>query len=86
MTPIVGRRIVEVGVRVNARRYPPNRTGSTPCRKISKPASHARIPYGTHNARPCGEGVLLNETSNRVSYLGRDGESVSFPIKHYDEG
>jgi len=53
----------------------------------SKLVSHARIPYGTHNARPFGEGVLLNDTSNnRVSYLGRDGESVSFPIKHYDEG
>jgi hypothetical protein len=53
----------------------------------SKVASYARIPYGTHNARPFGEGVLLNDTSsNRVSYLGRDGESVSFPIKHYDEG
>ena len=53
----------------------------------SKLASYARIPYGTHNARPFGEGVLLNDTSsNRVVYLGRDGESVSLPIKHYDEG
>jgi hypothetical protein len=52
----------------------------------SKLASYARIPYGTHNARPFGEGVLINDTSNnRVSYLGRGGESVSFPIKHYDE-
>jgi hypothetical protein len=53
----------------------------------SKLASYARIPYGTHNARPFGEGVLLNDTSsNRVSYLGRDGgESLSFPIKRYDE-
>jgi hypothetical protein len=52
-----------------------------------KLAPHARIPYGTHNARPFGEGVLLNDTSsNRVSYFGRDGESVSFPIKNYDEG
>jgi hypothetical protein len=52
-----------------------------------KLASYARIPYGTHNARPFGEGVLLNDTSsNRVSYLTRNGESVSFPIKHYDEG
>src|SRR3712207_8402511 len=52
-----------------------------------KLASYARIPYGTHNARPFGELVLLNDTSsNRVSYLGRDGESVSFPIKRYDEG
>ena len=48
----------------------------------SKLASYARIPYGTHNARPFGEGVLLNDTSsNRVSYLGRDGGSVIFPHK-----
>jgi hypothetical protein len=52
----------------------------------SKLASHARIPYGTHNARPCGEGVLLNDTSNnRLSYLARDGGSISFPIKRYNE-
>ena len=31
--------------------------------------------------------MLFNDTSsNRVSYLGHDGESVSFPIKHYDDG
>ena len=53
----------------------------------SKLASYARIPYGTHNARPFGEGVLINDTSsNRVSYLGRDGETLSLPIKHYNEG
>lgn len=49
-------------------------------------SSYARIPYGTHNARPFGEGVLFNDTSSdRVSYLGRNGDTVSFPIKHYQE-
>ena len=53
----------------------------------SKLASHARIPNGTLNTRPFGESVLLNDTrSDRVSNLGRDGESGSFPIEHYDEG
>ena len=52
----------------------------------SKLSSHARIGYGTHNARPFGEGVLLNDTRNdRVTYLAQQGESVSFPIKRYDE-
>jgi hypothetical protein len=52
----------------------------------SKLSSHFRIIYGTHNARPFGEGVLLNDTrNNRVTYLARRGESVSFPIKRYDE-
>ena len=52
----------------------------------SKLASYARIPYGTHNARPFGEGVLINDTSsNRVSYLGRGGANITFPIKHYDQ-
>jgi hypothetical protein len=50
----------------------------------SKLSSHARIVYGTHNARPFGEGVLLNDTrANRVSYLARN--EVSVPVKMYDE-
>jgi hypothetical protein len=52
----------------------------------SKLSSHARIGYGTHNARPFGDGVLLNDTRNdRVIYLIRRGGSVSLPIKRYDE-
>jgi hypothetical protein len=52
----------------------------------SKLSSHFRIPYGTHNARPFGEGVLMNDTRNdSVSYLDRRGEILSFSIQRYDE-
>lgn len=52
----------------------------------SKLSSRARINYGTHNARPFGEGVLLNDTrKDRVRYLSRDGKDISLPIEHYDE-
>jgi hypothetical protein len=52
----------------------------------SKLSSHARIPYGTHNARPFRRGVLINDTRNdRVSYFDHRGEVLSFPIKRYDE-
>jgi hypothetical protein len=52
----------------------------------SKLSSHFRIIYGTHNARPFREGVLMNDTRNdRVSYLDRRGEVLSLPIKRYDE-
>jgi hypothetical protein len=49
-------------------------------------SSHARIPYGTHNARPYGEGVLMNDTSHdRVCYLESGREKFSIPILRYDE-
>jgi len=52
----------------------------------SKLTSYARINYGTHNARPFGEGVLLNDTrNNSVRYLPHRGEAISFPIKRYEE-
>jgi hypothetical protein len=52
----------------------------------SKLSSYARIPYGTHNTRPFREGILMNDTRNdRISYLDRRGEDLSFPIKRYDE-
>ncbi len=52
----------------------------------AKLKSYAHINYGTHNSRPFGEGVLLNDTrNNRVSYLPRHGEAISFPIKRYEE-
>jgi hypothetical protein len=52
----------------------------------SKLSSYARIKYGTHNAQPFGEGVLVNDTRNNcVSYLPRRGEAISFPIKCYEE-
>jgi hypothetical protein len=52
----------------------------------SKLSTHFRIPYGTHNARPFGGGVLMNDTRNdSVRYLDRRGEVLSFPIRRYDE-
>jgi len=52
----------------------------------SKLSSYFRIPYGTHNARPFGVGVLMNDTrSDSVRYLDSRGEVLSFPIKRYDE-
>lgn len=50
-------------------------------------SSYAHVPYGSHNARPFGEGVLLNDTTrDSVSYLNLYGERIqSFPVKRYDE-
>jgi hypothetical protein len=47
----------------------------------------ARIPYGSHNARPFREGVLLNHTaSDRIAFLDRRGRIVySYPLANYDE-
>jgi len=54
--------------------------------KDSKLSSYFRIPYGTHNARPFGDGVLMNDTrGDSVSYLDRRGEGLYFSIKRYDE-
>lgn len=52
----------------------------------SKLRSHARINYGTHNTRPFGDGVLMNDTrADLVRYLPKNGKGVSFPVKRYDE-
>jgi hypothetical protein len=52
----------------------------------TKLSSHARIPYGTHNARPFGEGVLMNHTDHdRISYFEGGREKISLPIQRYDE-
>jgi hypothetical protein len=47
----------------------------------------ARIPYGSHNARPFQEGVLLNHTaSDRIAFLDRNGTIVrAYPLATYDE-
>jgi hypothetical protein len=47
---------------------------------------YARVPYGTHNARPFRGGVLLNHTAtNRIAFLTRRGRLVrSFPLRTYD--
>jgi hypothetical protein len=48
-------------------------------------ARHAKIPYGTHNARPFREGFLLNHTAtDRIGYVDRRGTVLhSYPIKRY---
>jgi hypothetical protein len=47
--------------------------------------SFARIPYGSHNARPYRDGVVFNHTgSDRVAYTDRNGRILrSFPIVSY---
>lgn len=53
----------------------------------SKLSGHARINYGTHNARPFDDGVLLNDTrEDCVRFLARNGgKDVSIPVERYDE-
>ena len=48
--------------------------------------SHARIPFGSHNARPHLDGVLMNHTqSDRIAFLDRRGRvRKSFPLPSYD--
>jgi hypothetical protein len=48
---------------------------------------YASVPYGSHNARPYREGVLLNHTAtDRVAYVSRRGRVLrSFPIHQYEE-
>jgi hypothetical protein len=48
---------------------------------------YARVPYGSHNARPFKGGVLLNHTAtDRIAFTTRDGTIVkSFPVRTYDE-
>lgn len=53
----------------------------------SKLTSYARIPLGTHNARPFKGGVLLNNTAmDGVCYLDHTGKVLkTFEIKYYGE-
>lgn len=46
---------------------------------------HGKVPYGTHNARPFRDGVLLNHTAtDRIGYMDRRGALLhSYPIKQY---
>jgi hypothetical protein len=46
---------------------------------------YARIPYGTHNARPFRDGVLLNHTAtDRIAFVSRRGTLVhSYPIVQF---
>jgi hypothetical protein len=44
------------------------------------------LPQGTHNARPFGDGVILNDTaSDHVRHVSRDGANQSFKIVTYPE-
>lgn len=49
--------------------------------------SHASLPYTSHNARPFGDGVLLNSTAaDSILRLDRRGNVLeAFRVKHYDE-
>jgi hypothetical protein len=51
-----------------------------------RPTSFARIPYGSHNARPFRDGVLLNHTeTDRIAYVSRRGQlRRSFPLAYYE--
>jgi hypothetical protein len=47
----------------------------------------AKVPYGSHNARPFREGVLLNHTAtDRIGYFDRRGTMLrSFAFREYQE-
>ena len=49
---------------------------------------YAAIPYGSHNARPFRDGVLLNHTaSDRIAFTSRRGRVLhSYPLARYDRG
>jgi hypothetical protein len=48
--------------------------------------SYAKVPYGSHNAQPFRDGVLLNHTeTDRIAFLSRRGRiRRSFPLVHYE--
>lgn len=48
-------------------------------------SNYAKIPSGTHNARPLGEHILVNDTEkNRVLIQDRQGKPLqSFHVPHY---
>jgi hypothetical protein len=48
---------------------------------------YARVPYGSHNARPFRDGVLLNHTpSDQILQVTRRGrETRRYPIIHYEQ-
>jgi len=47
--------------------------------------TYARVPFGSHNARPFRDGILMNHTrSDRICYLSRRGKILrSWPIVRY---
>ncbi len=53
-----------------------------------KAKTFAHIPYGTHNARPFRDGVILNHTdTDSVAYVDLEGNvQRSWPVVTYDTG
>ena len=51
------------------------------------PSTYARVPFGSHNARPFRDGILMNHTrSDRICYLSRSGHVLrSWPIVRYGD-
>jgi hypothetical protein len=51
-------------------------------------STYARVPFGSHNARPFRDGVLMNHTrSDRICYLSRSGRILrSWPIVQHEAG
>jgi len=47
--------------------------------------TYARVPFGSHNARPFRDGIIMNHTrSDRICYLDRRGRILrSWPIVRY---
>jgi hypothetical protein len=48
-------------------------------------STYARVPFGSHNARPFRDGILMNHTpSDRICYLNRSGHILRWwPIVRY---
>ena len=53
----------------------------------SRLSRYARVPHGSHNARPFRDGVLLNHTAtDRIAFMNRRGRVLrSFPLKAYED-
>jgi hypothetical protein len=51
-------------------------------------STYAPVPFGSHNARPFRDGILMNHTrSDRICYLNRSGAILrSWPIVRYASG
>ena len=49
-------------------------------------AEICNMPAGVHNAQPCRDGVIFNDTAaDCVRYIARDGRNQAFRIATYDE-
>jgi hypothetical protein len=50
-----------------------------------RPSTYARVPFGSHNAQPFRDGILMNHTrTDRICYVSRSGRVLrSWPIVRY---